>query len=160
MKLEIKQGIAENVKHTTSVHGSSHQGTGSVSTTNITLFLVNGIQTKMTARNPVLIENNDKVYLAGSKNNNGIFNILAYKNLSTQVSERVSIDIWLGMGISLILLGILFLSNINFGHSSFSATFGLISLMCIGIGALLLYKVKIILQAFTVVRNNESLGLD
>jgi hypothetical protein len=78
--METTRGTAEKIRNTVSVSGGGKDA--NVTTSHITLFQINGKQMKVTSSEPVMIEEGDEVLLAGSERN-GVFNAIAYKNITT-----------------------------------------------------------------------------
>ena len=79
--METIKGIASNVRNTVSVSGGSHDT--QVSTTHTAIFVLSGQQVNATSNEPLLINEGDSIVAVGSTSK-GIFNALAYKNLTTQ----------------------------------------------------------------------------
>lgn len=102
MKLEKRAGYARKVRFATEVSGSGGEH-GSVSTSHIASFELDGLPVQVTAPRPVTLEEGDEVVIAG-RLKNGVFAGLASFNRTRGVLESQS---WLlGMIIGVILVAI------------------------------------------------------
>ena len=95
--MAVIRGLATNVRNTVDVSGDGGHNSH-VTTTHISLFLVDGKQVKVTTSQPVMINENDEVALAG-ETKRGVFNAYAYRNITTGANGDTG-------GISFILFGI------------------------------------------------------
>lgn len=133
--METICGIVNNVRSTISVDGGGNHG--SVTTTYITIFQINGRQIKVKTSDAIIINDGDKIFVVG-KTNGSIFNAFACKNITTGEEGNLG---WVGkmvMGIIFPIAGVL---EINQFSNPFFGIFPLLlGLIFIGVGMYLLYS--------------------
>jgi len=81
--MQVIEGVASKVRHTSSVSGGGKDG--SVSTSHISIFQLNKQQVQIASAHPSLVDENDSVSVAG-KVKNGVLKAYAYKNTTTGAS--------------------------------------------------------------------------
>lgn len=102
--MERRQGLAKAVRHTATVTGSGAQH-GSITTTHDTLFLVEGRQVLVRSPEPVAVQEGDEVAIAG-RFKNGMFNVVAYRNLTTSAEGHVGVEASFVIGVLGIMLAL------------------------------------------------------
>jgi hypothetical protein len=146
-QLETLQGKAKHVRSSLKFSGGSDNS--KPSTTHITLFVLNQDQVKAESSEPILVNEGDSV-LVGGAFKNGVFNALAYSNLTTRVKGNKG---WM----SELMYGMAALAASYFVFVKFpSSYFGNVSNLAIGVlillGGLFFYQGYRIRQAMRAVR--------
>ncbi len=111
--METIRGAAEKIRNTVSVSGGGKDT--NVTTSHISLFQINGKQIKVTSGEPVMIEEGDEVLLAGGEKN-GVFNAVAYRNITTGARGSTPY-------LSHLIIGIVFPVFSIFFFTAFSGSF-------------------------------------
>jgi uncharacterized YccA/Bax inhibitor family protein len=102
LKLETRNGRARRIRFTTEVSGSGGEH-GTVSTSHIASFELEGCPVQVTANRPLTVEDGDEVVVSG-RAKDGVFVGIACFNRSRGVLDSQS---WLpGMIIGMVLVGI------------------------------------------------------
>ncbi|MFT5368616.1 MAG: hypothetical protein ACI8V2_003582 [Candidatus Latescibacterota bacterium] len=117
------KGIATKVEHTTKTEEYQTTSTKKY----IATFLLNNTQITIALDNPILIEENDVVIVAGN-NNGSVFKADAYKNLTSGVTNEHDGWIKIGIGIFMAGAGLYMLHDINYDFENM--TFAGIALIC------------------------------
>lgn len=150
--MENLSGIVSGVRNTINVSGSGGSN-GTVTTTYISIFKINGQPVKIKTSQPMAIDDGDEVLVVGKINGN-TFNALACKNLTT--GEEGSLN-----GVLMAILGVIFLiagvCGIVFFSDPFFGDFPiLIGLIFIGVSVYSLYSGS---QIFNALKELRKLSL-
>lgn len=104
---EVLRGRVSHLRHTTGVHTSTSMVAGSdgttVSVTYIAIFELDGQAVKYTAAEPPILKEGDTVVVAGLVKR-GLFEAVAYRNLTTHVAGSAEYRHFLAGGVGLLLL--------------------------------------------------------
>lgn len=111
--METIKGIASNVRNTVSISGGGNDS--QITTTHIAVFQIEGRQVKAKSGEPLLINEGDSVIAVGSISS-GVFNALAYKNLTTLTEGNEG---WVMM----LVFGVVFPCVAVFAFATFSSPF-------------------------------------
>ncbi len=84
------EGVVSKLRSTIEISGGGRES--SVTTTHVTVFLLDGQPVKIKSREAVLVNDSDYMTVAG-KASNGVFNTYAYINNTTGVSGNIGLAI-------------------------------------------------------------------
>lgn len=145
--MEKVRGIASNVRNTVSISGGGENS--QIITTHISVFQIDRRQIKAKSSEPLMINECDKVLVVGNTYR-GIFNALAYKNLTTCVEGNEGWVLMLIFGVVLSGTGIVAIST--FSNPFFGVFPKIIGSIFIAIGIYTLFRSARVLQAVNELR--------
>lgn len=127
--MELRRGQVQKVRFSTHTTGYDD----SVTTHHIAAFELDGIAVQVTAGRPLMMENGDKVIVAG-KTRRGVLMGVACNNLSRKILDHRGWVVSLLVGVLFILVGLIGAITAAIEHSSMGAAFFLI-FAALGAGA-------------------------
>lgn len=149
----IKKGIATKLRNVVDVRGSQL-----VISTHIALFQLDGQQIRFKSNEPIMIENNDTVVIYGQEKN-AVFDVLAYKNLTTGAEGNAGQWTMLVFGAIFLAISLMaIIRNVGMFSSPLLSSLDVmwvIVLVCICIGIYLLKKANDINKAICAVRSTS-----
>ena len=148
--MEIIKGIATKVRNTSEISGGGRDD--HVSTSHISIFLLDKQQVKIKSSETPMINENDFVSVAG-KINNGVFKGYAYKNATTGASGNAGILIMFLFG--LLFPGAGIFAFITFSNPFFGFLPKIISLIFISAGLYMFYHGIQVLKATNLLRSDN-----
>lgn len=161
----VLRGRVAHLRHTTGVHTSSNMIWGSDTTSTslayIAIFELDGQAVKYTADEPPILKEGDMVAVAG-RVHRGLFEAVAYRNLTTRVAGSVEYRSYLTGGVGLLLLpfvvaGALLLSLTPRERSSVMPWLMLAGVVVMGMGVLVLREWSKVHRAVKALERAEAL---
>ena len=148
--MEIIKGTAKRVRNASEVSGGGRNS--HVTTSHISMFLLDKQQVQIKSTEPFMIDEDDLVYVAG-KIKSGLFKGYAYKNTTTGVSGDSGILVMFLF--SLVFPGIGISILISFSDPFFGLFPKVLGSIFIGVGLYMFYQATLVLKATNLLRSCE-----